>query len=381
MPSTGRRALPIGLKRAPTVETFDALEGALSLSNAHKFTAGGVFIIAEAGVNHNGDEAQALRLVEAAVRCGADAIKFQTFRADRLVHSSAPTAEYQRSKTGEDRQHAMLSRLELSLPTHRLLAERCQQLGIEFMSTPFDEGSADDLIAMGVRRIKVPSGEITNLPFLRHLARARVPLIISTGMATLAEVDEAVVAVANEWQRTGSPRASRDLVLLHCTSNYPAAPETVNLRAMETLARHFGIPVGYSDHTDGLLAATSAVAMGACVIEKHFTLSKALPGPDHQASLEPDDLAEMVRNIRLVEQMLGSGEKQPMASELAIRDLVRRSIVVRLPLAAGAVIHETDIHLLRPGTGIAPRNLPQVLGRRTRSAIAAGQLLAWEDLE
>lgn len=344
-------------------------------------TYGRVYIIAEAGVNHNGDEAMALRLVDAAAAAGADAVKFQTFRAERLVTTSARTAAYQQANTGENSQFAMLRRLELSPESHIRLAARCRQAGIEFLSTPFDELSADDLVRLGMQRIKVASGEMTNLPFLRHLVRTRLPLIISTGMATLDEVEETMQAVADEYRRLGDERGAAELVtLLHCTSNYPTAPSAVNLRAMLTLRHRFGVRVGYSDHTEGILAATSAVALGACLIEKHFTLDHSLPGPDHPASLEPGELTEMVRQIRVVEQMLGSGEKKPAQSELAVRDLVRRSIVARRPIPAGAVLQAEDLELLRPGTGIPPQHLPRVIGRQIKAAIPQGAMLEWDQL-
>lgn len=341
-----------------------------------------VYIIAEAGVNHNGQEEMAIRLVDAAAAARADAVKFQTFRAERLVHANARTAAYQQANTGESSQMAMLRQLELSFDTHRRLAEHCRRAGIEFLSTPFDEGSADELIQLGMKRLKVASGELTNLPFLRHLVRARLPMIISTGMATLEEVAESMQAVTDEYRRCGEGRSAAELVtLLHCTSNYPTAPDSVNLRAMQTLRERFGVAVGYSDHTEGILAATSAVAAGACLIEKHITLDRSLPGPDHRASIEPNELAEMIRQIRLVEQMLGSGEKNPVEAELAVRSLVRRSIVARRPVAAGTVIQADDLELLRPGTGIGPQDLPRVVGCRAKVAIPPGQMLAWEQLE
>lgn len=344
-------------------------------------SSGNVYIIAEAGVNHNGSEDLATQLVEAAVCAGADAIKFQTFRADRLVHVDARTAAYQQANTGETSQHAMLRRLELSQAAHRTLAEQCGRHGIEFLSTPFDEESADDLLALGMRRIKVPSGELTNLPFIRHLARAQVPLIVSTGMAELEEVSEAVSAIREEWSAGDKQlRVVDHLVLLHCTSNYPAPDSTVNMRAMVTLAEKFGVRVGYSDHTVGILASVASVALGAVVVEKHFTLNRDLPGPDHKASVEPGELAQMVQDIRRVEHMLGDGLKSPVASELAVRDVVRRSVVARRAIAPGAVIRAEDLMLLRPGTGIAPRFLTQLIGRTARAAIAAGEMVRWEQI-
>jgi len=341
-----------------------------------------IYIIAEAGVNHNGSEDIAVQLVDAAAKAGADAVKFQTFRANKLVHASAKTAAYQQANTGESNQLSMLQRLELSPEAHRRLAERCRQSGIEFLSTPFDEISADELVRLGMRRIKVGSGELTNLPFLRYLARSRLPMIISTGMSTLEEVAKSMQAVEDEYRSCGESRSVAELVtLLHCTSNYPTSPENVNLRAMQTLRERFGVQVGYSDHTEGILASIAAVGAGACLIEKHITLDCTMPGPDHRASIEPDTLAEMVRQIRLVEQMLGSGEKKPVESELVVRSLVRRSIVARRRLPSGALIKADDLELLRPGTGIGPQDLPLVIGRRVKVAIESGQMLAWDQIE
>jgi N,N'-diacetyllegionaminate synthase len=335
------------------------------------------FVIAEAGVNHNGSEARALDLVEAAARAGADAVKFQTFRAERLVAPGTQTAAYQAAATGESEQLRLLRGLELSEAAHQRLRDRCRELGIEFMSTPFDEDSVDLLCAMGVRRIKIPSGEITNLPLLRHAAAKGLPLIVSTGMADLDEVAEALDCI----QASAPAGKPVDVSLLHCTSAYPAACEEVNLRAMETLRKHFGVPVGYSDHTRGLAISIAAVAQGAVIIEKHFTLDRTLPGPDHAASLEPDELSLLVQSIRDVEVALGDGIKRPMPGELAVRALVRRSVVCIRALPEGHVLQRTDVALMRPGTGIHPRDLDRVVGRRLRRPTTAGQLLSWEDLD
>ncbi len=339
------------------------------------------FVIAEAGVNHNGDEQLALALVETAARCGADAVKFQTFSADKLVRPGAEKAEYQKQATGAGDQYAMLKALEMSPALHRRLFARCSELGIEFMSTPFDEQAADFLLDLGMQRIKIPSGEITNTPFLAYLAEKGRPLILSTGMANLEEIREAVAVIRAARERAGltAPLAEA-MTILHCTSNYPAQCGDVNLRAMHTIAQATGLPVGYSDHTLGLAVSTAAVAMGAVVIEKHFTLDRALPGPDHQASLSPEELAQLVRQIRDVEQALGLPEKQPTASELPVRALVRRSVTSARPLVVGAVIGEADIALLRPGTGIAPCDLQQVVGKTAARDIPAGTTLQWSDL-
>lgn len=342
---------------------------------------GSTFIIAEAGVNHNGSEALAIALVEAAARAGADAVKFQTFSADKLVAPGAGKAEYQARETGEGDQHSMLKALELSQEAHRRLFARCQALGIEFMSTPFDEEAAAFLLDLGMRRIKVPSGEITNEPFLRFLAARGLPMILSTGMADLAEIHRAVAVVASARVQAGWQGPLQEvLTILHCTSNYPAACRDVNLRAMQTIARELGLPVGYSDHTLGLAVSTAAVAMGATVIEKHFTLDRDLPGPDHKASLSVEDLAALVRQIRDVEDALGSADKRPAASELPIRALVRRSVTLRSAMRAGAVLQADDVELLRPGTGIPPGEMEQVFGRVLARDLPAGTTLQWTDL-
>lgn len=340
------------------------------------------FIIAEAGVNHNGDEGLALRLVDTAAQCGADAVKFQTFSADKLVRPGAEKAEYQKRQTGEGDQYAMLKALEMSPELHRKLYARCAKLGIEFMSTPFDEDAADFLLQLGMKRIKVPSGEITNTLFLEFLAAKGVPLIVSTGMASLQEIEEAVRVIAATRERQGLAGPLGEAVtILHCTSNYPAAFGDVNLRAMGTIAQATGLPVGYSDHTLGIAVSTAAVALGATVIEKHFTLDRNMPGPDHAASLEPAELAAMIGQIRAVEQALGSAVKQPTASELPVRALVRRSVTAVRAIAEGAVVQPADIALQRPGTGIPPAEARQVPGKRARRAIAAGTTLQWSDLQ
>jgi N,N'-diacetyllegionaminate synthase len=338
-------------------------------------------VIAEAGVNHNGDPALAAQLVDAAFAAGADAVKFQTFSAEKLVCRGAKTAAYQRANAGETDQFAMLRRLELPIAELERLAARCRDLGtIEFMSTPFDRDAADELVGIGMRRIKIPSGEITNLPFLSHLAGKRLPLIVSTGMATLAEVEEVVNVIDAAFQRENVANQQGMLTLLHCTSNYPTEPTDVNLRAMATLQERFRRPVGYSDHTAGILVPPAAVAMGARVIEKHLTLDRGLPGPDHRASLEPDEFKEMVRQIRFIEQCLGDGVKAPRSAELPVRDVVRRSIVTARALDAGQCVEAADLTLLRPGTGLAPRDLPRVIGCRAKRAVPVGTLLSWDDL-
>ena len=341
----------------------------------------GCFIIAEAGVNHNGSEKLALQLVETAAKAGADAVKFQTFKAETLVAKGTATAEYQRQQTGSDDQYAMLKKLELSESLHRKLIAHCQKYNIEFMSTPFDIGAAKFLHELGTERLKVPSGELTNLPFIRELAAFDKPMILSTGMASLDEVKEAVSAIREERKERGFSEHMEDfLTVLHCTSNYPARVEDVNLKAMQTMAIELELPVGYSDHTDGIFVSVAAVALGAKVIEKHFTLDRSFPGPDQQASLEPEELELMIQQIRQIEASLGDGVKAPRASELPIRDLVRRSVTLLSDKAAGEVIYAADLVLLRPGTGIPPKQLQQVIGRRLKAFQKAGTALAWQDL-
>ncbi|CAM3178410.1 N,N'-diacetyllegionaminic acid synthase [Sphingomonas antarctica] len=340
-----------------------------------------VFFIAEAGVNHNGDLDRALEMVDVAAAAGADAIKFQTFTAEKLASPRAEKAEYQKRETGEGDQFAMLKALEMDEAAHRALIARCAEQGIEFMSTPFDEDAADMLIALGMRRIKVPSGELINHPLLRYLARFDRSMILSTGMATLAEIEEALAVVADTRTQSGfaAPMATM-VTVLHCTSNYPADPADVNLRAMRTIADATNMPIGYSDHTLGLAVSTAAVALGATIIEKHFTLDRALPGPDHRASLTPAELVAQIAQIRAVSIALGSTEKAPTAAELAVRAVARRSVAATRALLAGTVLAAGDMILLRPASGIPPKHLDELPGRRLRNAIPAGGAIAWDDL-
>ncbi|MFN0183109.1 MAG: N-acetylneuraminate synthase [Aquabacterium sp.] len=340
-----------------------------------------VFIIAEAGVNHNGSETLALQLVDVAAEAGADAVKFQTFSADKLVARGTAKAEYQQRETGGGDQHSMLRALELSEAAHRRIAAHCRSRGIEFMSTPFDDDAARLLVGLGMRRIKVPSGEITNSPFLRVLASFGLPLVLSTGMADLAEILDAVDTVKAAWSRMGRSPAADDLTILHCTSNYPADVGDVNLNAMATIAAATGMPVGYSDHTLGIAVSTAAVALGARVIEKHFTLDTLLAGPDHRASLDPAGLKALVQAIRDIERAMGSAVKAPTATELPVRALVRRSIAAARDLPAGTALALADLQLLRPGSGLPPSQLDVTVGRRTCRAIAAGTLLSPDDLQ
>ena len=339
-----------------------------------------VFVIAEAGVNHNGDEARAVELVRIAADCGADAVKFQTFSAEKLVVRGAAKAAYQQRETGAGDQYGMLRELELSGAAFGRIHEACERFGIEFMSTPFDEEAAELLLSLGMRRIKVPSGELTNLPFLRFLAGQGRPLILSTGMAYMQEIEVAVEAVQRVWHERSIQMGPEALTVLHCTSSYPAEFGDVNLLAMRSIGERLGVPIGYSDHTLGIPVSVAAVALGASVIEKHFTLDKSLPGPDHKASLSPDELAVLVSQIRAVEACLGTAEKAPTAAELPTRALVRRSVTLVRDLPAGSVLTMADLALLRPGTGIEPDAISLLPGRSLRRPIAAGTTLDWSDL-
>lgn len=332
------------------------------------------FVIAEAGVNHNGDPALARRLIAAAKQAGADAVKFQTWITEKLVTPEARMADYQVANTGRtESQFDMLKRLELSQAQFVDLKAECERQGILFLSTPDEQDSADFLERLGVPLFKIGSGEVTNLPYLHYVARKRRPVILSTGMSTLDEVRTAVRALEAE--------GLRELVLLHCVSQYPAEPADCNLRAMDTLRETFGCPVGFSDHTMSPEIPLAAVARGACVIEKHLTLDRGLPGPDHQASLEPDDFSAMVRGIRMVEAALGDGVKRPTAAELETRKVVQRSIVAGRALSAGHRLQLSDLALLRATGGLPPSELEAIAGRVLRVARSAGELIAPEHLQ
>ncbi|MDD4734612.1 MAG: N-acetylneuraminate synthase [Kiritimatiellae bacterium] len=324
--------------------------------------------MAEAGVNHNGRLERAIELADAAQSAGADAVKFQTFRADRLVSSDAPKAVYQCERThAEESQRDMLRRLELSEEDHRVLAAHCAKRGLLFLSTPFDEESVDFLMSLGVPALKMGSGELTNLPLLRHAAGQGVPLILSTGMATIEEVARAVDAIAAE----GCPAWA----LLHCVSAYPANAGSVNLRAMDTLRERFGVPVGFSDHTRGIEVAIAAAARGANLIEKHLTLKRSDVGPDHAVSLEPMELKAMVFAIRNVERALGDGCKKPAEEEEDVARVARRSLFAAVDLAAGSVLQAEMTVARRPGTGLAPDRLDELVGRQLQRDVSAGEML------
>src|SRR5260221_498667 len=332
------------------------------------------FIIAEAGVTHSGKIELALRLIDAAATAGVDAVKFQSFKAEILATPAAQKAQYQLSGTDEsESQRAMLKRLELSPGAHRELSDYARACGIIFLSTPFDEISADLLAEIGVPAFKISSGDVTNLPLLEHIARKGKPVILSTGMSDLNEVRAAVTALR--------AAGCEQLAVLHCVSNYPANAADVNLRAMQTMTTEFEVPVGYSDHTDGIEVALAAVALGACVIEKHFTLDRNLPGPDHKASLEPDELARMVESIRKVEAALGDGRKARADSEADTMQVARRSLTAARDIPAGTILTRGLIAIQRPGTGLSPALLPSLVGRRVRVDVRAGSLISFEMLE
>lgn len=314
----------------------------------------GVYIIAEAGVNHNGSFDLACRLVDAAKAAGADCIKFQTFRSQNLVSRNAGKADYQKDTTGDGSQSDMLSKLELSYDAFSRLKQYCEEVGITFLSTPFDLESVAFLDELGVPFWKIPSGEVTNLPYLEALAKTGRPVVMSTGMCEMGEI-EAAIRVLRE-------HGTADIRLLHCNTEYPTPFADVNLRAMETMRRAFGVEVGYSDHTKGIEVPIAAVALGATIIEKHFTLDRNMEGPDHKASLEPDELAAMVSAIRNIEQALGSGVKTVSPSERKNIAVARKSIVAKRAIKAGERLTEENLTVKRPGSGVSPMRWRGVLG-------------------
>lgn len=332
------------------------------------------FIIAEAGVNHNGDLELAKRLIEVAAAAGADAVKFQTFRSESLVSSAAPKARYQEETTGKgESQLHMLKKLELSQEAYGILRDACREKNILFMSTPFDEACADFLEELDVALYKIPSGELNNPFLLRHVAQKGKPMIISTGMGNLDEVEAAVRTVREE--------GNDGIILLHCVSQYPAPCEDANLRAMETMRKTLKVPVGFSDHTLGIEVALAAVALGASVIEKHFTLDRSLSGPDHRASLEPGELRQLIRGIRNVERAIGDGIKEPRGGELETARVARKSIVAKRNIPCGSRLALEAVVLQRPGTGLPPAMLPRLVGLKAKKNIPAGTLLCLEMFE
>lgn len=352
------------------------------------------YIIAEAGVNHNGDIGLARRLVMAAAGAGADAVKFQTFKAEKLASAKAPKADYQNKTTdaGES-QLDMLKRLELPLDAYAELIELCRERGIDFLSTPFEEESLSFLVnECKLPLIKIPSGEITNGPFLLSIARTGLPVILSTGMSTLADIENALAVLAYGYLRDREPQNKAELQLayiegqntgilrekvqlLHCTTEYPAPFEEINLAAMDAMREAFGLRAGYSDHTEGIAVPLAAVARGAVIIEKHFTLDKEMPGPDHKASLEPDELKAMVEGIRQIEQAVGSGFKLPGTSEQGNMEVVRKSLIAARTIKKGDLFTKDNIAVKRPGNGISPMNYWDCLGRRADRDYAEEELI------
>lgn len=327
-------------------------------------------IIAEAGVNHNGSLDLAKQLVASAAAAGADLVKFQSFITGKSISRQAPKAEYQKSTTGTDEsQYEMVRKLELSRADHEELIEECRRHGIGFFSTAFDSNSFDMLVELGLNQVKIPSGELTNLPLLRYMTRLGMPVILSTGMAGLGDIEAALDVI----EKAGTPRSL--ITLLHCTTEYPTPMEDVNLRAMISLKSAFGVEVGYSDHTSGIEIPIAAVALGATVIEKHFTLDRSLPGPDHQASLEPQELKAMVDAIRNIERALGDGIKRPSASELKNKPIARKSLVASRPIRAGETFDADNLGTKRPGTGISPMRWDEVVGRTAPRDFAADELI------
>jgi len=352
------------------------------------------YIIAEAGVNHNGSIDMAKKLIDVAAEAGADIVKFQTFKAEKVISKNAPKADYQTQTTDKgESQLEMVRKLELDEAAHRTLIEHCRERHIEFLSTPFDFDSIDLLArTLNLSRLKIPSGEITNGPYLLRMAGTGKPVILSTGMSTLGEVETALGVLTFGYLHTGQKpslawfqeayrsEAGRKILLgkvtlLHCTTEYPSPFKEVNLRAMATMRTAFGLPVGLSDHTPGIAAPIAAVALGACVIEKHFTLDKTLPGPDHKASLEPGELKAMVAAIRQVETALGDGRKIPSPAELKNRDIARKSLVAAKPIHKGELFTEENVAMKRPGSGLSPMSYWSLLNRNASKQYEQDELI------
>lgn len=328
-------------------------------------------IIAEAGVNHNGSLELAFELIDAASDAGADVVKFQTFKAENLVTKSAAKADYQLGTTDlKETQFEMIKKLELSYDMHIKLVSRCKEKAIRFSSTGFDTPSVDFLIKLGVGFLKVPSGEITNLPYLRYVGTKRLPIILSTGMCTMQEVACALEIL----KKAGAEKT--DITVLHCNTEYPTPMEDVNLRAILSMEKELGVKVGYSDHTLGIEVPIAAVAMGATVVEKHFTLDRSMAGPDHAASLEPDELQQMVKSIRNIEKVMGDGSKKPSKSERDNIGIVRKSIVASKNIKAGEKFNEDNLAVKRPGTGISPLRWDELLGLESNKDFQADELIS-----
>lgn len=316
-----------------------------------------VFIIAEAGVNHNGSIELAKKLIDVAVESGVDAVKFQTFKAENLVSKNAQKADYQKQTTDKaESQFDMVKKLELDLNTHKELISYCKTKNIMFLSTPFDHDSIELLNDLGLEFFKIPSGEITNLPYLRHIGKICTKVILSTGMADIGEIEDALDILIEAGTK------KENIAILHANTEYPTPMEDVNLKAMVTIGKTFDVSYGYSDHTLGIEVPTAAVALGACCIEKHFTLDKTMEGPDHKASLEPDELKAMVKAIRNIEQALGSGVKKPSKSELKNKPIARKSIVAKTDIKKGEILSENNIAVKRPANGISPMRWDEIVG-------------------
>jgi len=329
-----------------------------------------VFIIAEAGVNHNGSIDMAKKLIDVAAEAGADAVKFQTFKTDKTVSRKAQKADYQKNTTdaGES-QYDMVKKLELDVSTHKELMSYCLEKNIMFLSTPFDHDSIDLLDELGLKIFKIPSGEITNLPYLRHIGKLNKEIIMSTGMADIGEIEDALDILVN----AGTDK--NNITVLHCNTEYPTPMTDVNLRAMQTIANTFKIRTGYSDHTLGIEVPVAAVALGAKVIEKHFTLDKTLPGPDHQASLEPQELKLMIESIRNIEKALEDGIKKPSKSETPNKTIVRKSIVAKKAIKKGEILSEDNLSIKRPGNGISPMRWDEIIGTIAQKDYEEDELL------
>ncbi len=332
-----------------------------------------VFIIAEAGVNHDGDVEKAKKLIDAAAEAKADAVKFQTFQTDRLIVPGVPKAGYHKRTTGEKGDfYQMIKSLELGKKEHKILSDYARKKGILFMSTPFDEESADMLFDLGVPVFKIDSGNLNNPYLVRHIVSKQLPVILSTGMATIGEIEETLRVI----ESTGN----KNIILLHCTSNYPPALEDVNLRAMETMRLAFGTLIGYSDHTSGIPVTLAAVARGAIVVEKHITLDRNTPGPDHLASIEPDELKELVQGVRMIEHALGCSEKKPVEAEKEVMAALRRSVVSTVDIPQGKLIAREMVAIKRPGTGLPPKFLDIIVGRTARRDIKKNELVTFENV-
>ena len=332
-----------------------------------------VYVIAEAGVNHNGQLDLALQLADAAKSSGADAVKFQLFRVEEQISVNAPTADYQRGHTGNNSMLEMAKNYDLPWEAHRTIFSHCQSIGIEYMASCFDSKAVDFLLELGGDSVKVGSGEITNFPLLAHIARCGKPLLLSTGMSTMDDVRRAV----DHFRMCGGG----DLVLFQCVSNYPSQPEDLNLRVITTLSKEFEVPVGFSDHSVGNTAAVAAVALGACFLEKHFTLDKALPGPDHAMSMDPEELKSYVEKVHIAERCLGSGQKKLAPGEAEVQRVARRSLVAARSIQTGEMLNEDNVVFKRPGTGIDPREWTKACGRRSQVNIPADALITWEMLQ